>query len=102
MLERRTTIRAFLGRFFHHEALQDDDDIFAAGFVDSMFAMQLVLFLEKEFGVAVEDADLDLDNFRSISAMDAFVGRKTDGVASGDGTPGVVVDSPSSADPTTP
>ena len=38
--------------------------------------MQLVAFVEKEFGVAVGDEDLDLDNFRTINAIAALVARK--------------------------
>jgi methoxymalonate biosynthesis acyl carrier protein len=44
-----------------------------------MFAMQLVQFVETEFSVAVEDADLEMDNFRSIDALTALVERKTAG-----------------------
>jgi acyl carrier protein len=70
-------IRAFLSRFFKNHSLLDDEDIFALGFVNSMLAMQLVQFVESEFGITVEDADLDLDNFRSINAMEALIVRKS-------------------------
>jgi acyl carrier protein len=46
------------------------------GFVNSLFAMQLVLFVEKEFDVRVENDDLDLENFRSANAIVRFVERK--------------------------
>lgn len=70
-------IKAFLGRFFRNQDLQPDDDIFALGFVNSLLAMQLVAFVEKEFGVAVEDSDLDLENFRTINSIAALVERKS-------------------------
>ena len=70
-------IRDFLSRYVRNHQLSDDDDIFALGFVNSMMAMQLVLFVEKEFGVTVEDEDLDLINFRSVSAIANLVERKT-------------------------
>ncbi len=38
--------------------------------------MQLVAFVEKEFGIRVGDEDLDLDNFRSIQAISNLVARK--------------------------
>jgi methoxymalonate biosynthesis acyl carrier protein len=69
-------IRDFVSRFFRGHELQDGEDIFASGFVNSMFAMQLVQFVETEFGVAVENEDLDIDNFRSIDAIAALVERK--------------------------
>lgn len=70
-------IRAFISRFIKGHDLRDDEDIFATGFVNSMFAMQLVQFVESEFGIAVGDEDLDLDNFRSVNAIAAMVSRKT-------------------------
>lgn len=73
----RTKTKAFLARFFQNIDLQDDQDIFAMGFVNSLFAMQLVLFVENQFGVAVEDADLDVDNFRSINAIANLIERKS-------------------------
>ena len=69
-------VRAFLARHFQHHDLQDDDDIFALGFVNSLFALQLVMFVEKTFGITVEDQDLSIDNFRSISAISNLVGGK--------------------------
>ncbi|HYN23082.1 MAG TPA: acyl carrier protein [Thermoanaerobaculia bacterium] len=76
MDQTQTKIKAFLSRFFKNHDLQPAEDIFALGFVNSLLAMQLVAFVEKEFGVRVEDQDLDLDNFRSIDAISSLVARK--------------------------
>ncbi len=76
MDERKVKIKQFLSRFFRNHELKDDEDIFALGFVNSLLAMQLVAFVEKEFQVTVEDEDLDLDNFRTIDAIDALIERK--------------------------
>ncbi len=76
MEERKQKIKAFLARFFRNHELKDDEDIFALGFVNSLLAMQLVQFVEKEFSVSIGDDDLDLDNFRSINSIDALVERK--------------------------
>lgn len=75
--ERKTKIKAFISRFFQNYNLSDDEDIFALGFVNSLFAMQLVLFLEKEFSIKIENEDLDLDNFRTVDAMILLVERKS-------------------------
>jgi acyl carrier protein len=72
----RQQTRAFIVKQFKHE-LKDDDDIFALGFVNSLFAMQLVMFVEKTFNVAVEDDDLQIDNFRSVDAVVDLVSRKS-------------------------
>jgi methoxymalonate biosynthesis acyl carrier protein len=69
-------IKEFLSRFFKNHDLKPEEDIFSLGFVNSLLAMQLVAFVEKEFGVHVEDADLDLDNFRTVSSIASLVARK--------------------------
>jgi methoxymalonate biosynthesis acyl carrier protein len=68
--------KAFINKFFPQHDLQDDEDIFALGFVNSLFALQLVMFVEKEFNMAVSDDDLHIDNFRSIGAIAALIERK--------------------------
>jgi methoxymalonate biosynthesis acyl carrier protein len=76
MDDSKIKIRAFLSSFFQTGALKDDDDIFALGFVNSLFAMQLIMWVEKEFGIQVEDEDLDLENFNTIVAIANLVARK--------------------------
>jgi len=70
------TLRSFISRFMRGHELKDDEDIFASGFVNSMFAMQLVQFIEHQFGFEIETEDLELDNFRSIEAMTRFIEQK--------------------------
>lgn len=77
MDERKAKVREFLGRYIKSREIGDGEDFFAAGFVNSLMAMQLIQFLEQEFGVTVEDEDLDLDNFRTIDRIDDFLNRKT-------------------------
>ena len=72
----RQQVRDFLRRFFREHNLRDDEDIFATGYVNSMFAMQLVQFVEGEFCILIESEDLELDNFRSLDAITALVMRK--------------------------
>jgi len=70
-------IKEFLSRFFRNHDLQLDEDIFALGFVNSMFAMQLVLFIEQEFQINIENEDLDFANFKTINAMTRLIESKT-------------------------
>jgi methoxymalonate biosynthesis acyl carrier protein len=74
--EIKTAIKRFLARFFQNYDLQDDEDIFALGFVNSLFAMQLVLFVESEFQISVDNEDLELDNFRTVNALTNLINRK--------------------------
>ncbi|MBD2201836.1 acyl carrier protein [Calothrix sp. FACHB-1219] len=73
----QTQIKAFLSKFFGNHDLQVDEDIFTLGFVNSMFAMQLVLFIEQEFQINIENEDLEFDNFRTINSLANLVERKT-------------------------
>ena len=75
-MEIKAEIKQFLAQFFQNYDLQDDEDIFALGFVNSLFAMQLVLFVEKSFDISIENEDLDLDNFRTINALTRLIQRK--------------------------
>jgi methoxymalonate biosynthesis acyl carrier protein len=69
-------IRAFLSRFFQTVELKEEDDIFALGFVNSLFAMQLITWVEKEFSIRIEDEDLEVTNFSTIAAIANLIARK--------------------------
>ena len=58
------------------DKIKDDTMIFKEGFIDSMGFMDLIVFLEKEFGIRTGDADLLEENFESINAISNFVMRK--------------------------
>jgi methoxymalonate biosynthesis acyl carrier protein len=53
-----------------------EEDLFASGLASSLIALQLVVLVEHEFALTVEDDDLNLDNFRSVAAIERFVVRK--------------------------
>lgn len=76
MEERKEKVRQFFARFLRNRGLNDDEDIFSLGFVNSLAAMQLVNFLEKEFDITIEDDDLDFDNFRTVNSIDGLLERK--------------------------
>ncbi len=63
----------FLAVRFPAATIDPDDDIFSLGFVNSLFAMELVMFLEQTFGFTAASDELRLENFRSVSAMTALV-----------------------------
>ncbi|HUQ61468.1 acyl carrier protein [Lentzea sp.] len=54
-------------------AWDPDEDLFAAGVVSSLFALELVVYLEKAHGVEVEGEYLSIDNFRTISRIEKMV-----------------------------
>ena len=78
-MEISVTLRAFIAKFVRARQFGDSENIFESGYVNSLFVMQLILFIEKEFALAVANEDLELANFSSVDAMTAFVLRKRDG-----------------------
>ncbi|MBF0466405.1 MAG: acyl carrier protein [Nitrospirae bacterium] len=74
--EIKTKVRAFLLKYIKKPDLKDDEDYFASKLINSLFAMQLVMFVEKEFKVKVEDKDLDIKNFNAIDSISSLVTRK--------------------------
>ena len=72
----KTKIRQFLAGSFPDYDPPDDTDMVAEGFVNSLVATELVLFVEREFGIKVRNEDLDIDNFRSIDAIARLIDRR--------------------------
>ena len=70
-------IRNFLLEYIKDYELQDDDDIFDLGLVNSLFAMQVVLFVEQEFDLEIDGADLDFSHFRTVNSIQKLVQSKT-------------------------
>ena len=70
-------IRDYLVRVTRYPNLRDDQNIFEDGVVNSIFAVELVIFVEKQFNITIENNDLELANFASIDAIATFVARKT-------------------------
>lgn len=66
-------IHAFITSRFPGISLEFGEDIFAMGFINSLFAMELVMFIEKTFEVKIPNEELKFDNFRTISSMAALV-----------------------------
>lgn len=58
---------------FHLEVPSVDTDLLETGLLDSLHFVELLLHMEQDFGLRVDAADLDLDQFRSIAAIAAYV-----------------------------
>ena len=71
-------IMGFLGKYFDVSKVDKDDNIFELGFVNSLFAMQMVSFIENEFDFEISNDELNLDNFKSISSILAFIDSKSE------------------------
>jgi acyl carrier protein len=60
--------------------LGDDDSLLGTGIIDSMGVMELIVFVEGEFGVSVADSEVTKENFDSIATIARFVESKDAGV----------------------
>jgi len=56
--------------------LSDDDSFLEEEVVDSTGVMELVLFVEDNFGVSVADEEIIPDNFDSVNQLAAYIQRK--------------------------
>jgi len=74
--ETKRDVGGFVRRLSHCVSVRDDEDLFQSGLINSLLALQLVLFVEHRFHVSVEGTDLELSNFCSIDAITEFVERK--------------------------
>jgi acyl carrier protein len=72
-------IRRFLSqdlRIADAQTLAPDVPLVQKGVIDSIELMQVAAFVEKEFGITVDETEVVPSNFRSLSTMAAFVERK--------------------------
>jgi len=74
--EVKQKIREFIGNSIDLGGAIDDQNLFETGIVDSLFAIQLMTFIEKTFQIEITMDDLDIENFKSIGATAEFVLRK--------------------------
>lgn len=56
--------------------VKDADELLESGIVDSLGVLDLVAFLESEFGFQVSDDELLPQNFRSIESMVRFAEQR--------------------------
>ncbi len=56
--------------------LKNDTSLLESDILDSISVLELVLFLEKQFGVNVASEDLTLENFGTVDAICAYLRSK--------------------------
>lgn len=74
------TLRSFIQENFLYMRpdLQygDDDSLLAKGVIDSLGVMEIVGFLEEQYGFTVEQDDVTEQNFGSVAAIARYVAAK--------------------------
>jgi acyl carrier protein len=54
----------------------DDTSFLEEGIIDSLGIIELVAFVEKQFGISVGDQELLPDNFDSVAKLSSFINAK--------------------------
>jgi acyl carrier protein len=74
----KNKIRDFVCKttFSDPKKIGDGTLLFDEGIFDSMGLLNLISFLEEDFGVKVADSELDASNFGSIDAIASFLERR--------------------------
>ena len=58
------------------EVSNPDLDLIEEGLLDSLMLVDLLMHLERHFEVVVPLEDLELDNFRTVHAIDSYIASK--------------------------
>jgi len=66
-------IGRLLANALHIDVPASDTDLFEAGVLDSLAFVELLVQLEREFGVVVAAADIEVEHFRTIERIACFV-----------------------------
>jgi acyl carrier protein len=78
-LDTRNRMRKFVMENFYvadPSELADDTSLILGGLVDSTGMLEVIAFLESEFGIHVEDQEMTPANLETIERIVAFVDRK--------------------------
>lgn len=62
--------------FAEDNTLDDDASFLETGVVDSTGVMELVAFVQSQFGVTVEPQEIVVENFDSVNKVARFISRK--------------------------
>src|SRR3954470_14950707 len=61
------------------ETIEDDAPLFGEGLgLDSVDALELVVALEKEFGIKIKSQEIGREVFSSVSTLSEFIAGRTD------------------------
>ena len=79
-----TRVRAFITDRFpaaRHKSLGAEERLLENGILDSLGILDLVAYLEAEFGITVSDEDLVPEHFETLERLRAFVVTRARGGA---------------------
>ena len=75
-MDARARIRGFIGDTFFVEDFADGDSFLQEGVIDSTGMLELVAFIEEQFAVKLDDAELIPQNLDSLDNLCRFLETK--------------------------
>lgn len=75
----RKYIQSNLVLFDDEAEFSDEDDFFQLGFVNSLFAMKLLNYIETEFSISIKNEELSISNFNSVKNIVSLIESKIKG-----------------------
>ncbi|MCW5203207.1 acyl carrier protein [Desulfobulbus sp. US4] len=82
MSNMKNEIRAFIFENFlfdaEEDALQNDTSFLEQGIIDSTGVLELVEWIEEEFGFTVGDEEIVPENFDSVNLLCDYLSQKTE------------------------
>ncbi len=82
-MSNKDRVKKFLFENFYvpeAEEIDESGSLVVAGIIDSTGVLELVQFLEDEFGIRVEDSELLPENLDSIENIERFLNKKLEPV----------------------
>lgn len=78
-METKQQVRAFITKNFYAAAsgdVADDASLLTLGIIDSTGVLEVIGFIEDQFGLHVEDQEMVPENLDSIAQIAAFIEKK--------------------------
>ena len=72
-MDTREKILEFFKNNKKADGLTYDTELFKGNYVNSLFALQMVMFIEKEFRIKLKHKDINEKNFHTINAIAELV-----------------------------
>lgn len=73
MNEVKSKVLQFIKRYAKVTEINEEENIFEMGFINSLFAMQLILYIEKEFNITVDNDELGTDKFNTLRSICQYI-----------------------------
>ena len=69
-------VRDYILRTTDGIEISDDTDLFQPGIIHSLFAVQLIIFIEKVFSIELEEEDLTQEHMKTINSIADLIEQK--------------------------